>query len=99
VFEDPGNAVVPHRHGEQVLVGGREAGKDALDIGPRLGGSTDGILTRERVHLGLDTAPVVARQAAVPQIEGGHLDVRGAGEVGVEEDGGEAVGLGLLTAR
>jgi len=99
VFEDPGNAVVPHRNGEQVLVCGHEAGEDALDVGPRLGGSTDRILTGERVHLGLDAAPVVARQAAIPQVEGVHLDVGGAGEVRREKDPGDAVGLGLLTAR
>jgi hypothetical protein len=99
VLEDPGNAVVPHRYGEQVLVRGGEAGEDALDIGPGLGGGADRIPAGERVHLGLDTASVVARQAAVPQVEGVDLDVRRAGEVLLEEHGGDAVGLGLLTAR
>ena len=75
LLEDVGDAVVPHRHAEQVLVGGREAFESPSSFLPRDSLLTCGSLAGEDRHLGASCAGTECWKAAVPKVEGIDLDL------------------------
>ena len=94
-----GYAAVPHRHGEQVVVGAGEAVGDGDDLVPGgLAGAVQCALTEER-HLRRRLVAVELGQRLAPQIDLVDLSARVPGAVGRQEGLGHTRRRGLLAAR
>ncbi len=99
LLEDVGDAVVPHRHAEEVEVRGGEAfERESAAMPGRLLGA-DRCLAGEDPHLRAGTVGAERGERAVPEVPGPDLDVRTLHAEGLEEGRRERERFGCLAAR
>src|SRR6201991_2983269 len=92
LLEDVGDARVPHRHAEQVGVGGGEPGESALRLVPGAALLALGLRAGEHRHLGGRRGRPELGQRPVPQVPGVDPVVGMRLPVGVEERAGDRKG-------